>query len=296
MERKWGKFDDIQEYPNQYNHIPGFEFISIGNRLKEMPELFKAPLLTTDYRIIIPNSHVDNHLLDFSKTPFHPNSIFFTGKNKVHLFDPNGNYDGIAIGFTENFICRNEEDLMLLMQEPLFNNPGWESISPENMQAFMSIVNSIEQELKNQAPDIIQRHLIRNLLHNFILLSVREYKKQHHREVIPGTDARITQQYKVMIASNFKVIRTVAAYAGMLNVTEKRLNQATANILKQTAKEVFDEQLIIEARRLVSFTTMSIKEVGFELGFSQATHFTKFFIKHIGIPPGTFREQHAIQS
>lgn len=296
MERKRGKLAGIKEYPNQYNHIPGFEFISIRNRLKEMPELLGTPYLTTDYRIIIPYSHVANHIVDFNLTPFYPNTIFFTGKNKVHLFDTNGDYDGIAIGFTENFICRNEEDLMLLVQDPLFNNAGWELISPDNMQEYLDIIHNIEQELKKPEQDMIQAQLVRNLLHNFILLSTREYRKHQQSHVIPGTDARIAQQYKLMIADNFKVTRTVAAYADMLNVTEKRLNQATSSILKQTAKEVFDEQLIIEAKRLVSFTTMSIKEIGFALGFSQATHFTKFFIKHIGMPPGAFREKNAIQS
>lgn len=296
MVKKRGKFGGIKEYPNQYNRIPGFEFISIGTIFQELPDLIGTPYLTTDYRIVIPYSHIDNHIIDFKKTAITPNGIFFTGKNKVHLFDPSGNYDGIAIGFTENFICRNEEEFMLLMQEPLFNNPGWEMIAPDNMQPYLDIINNIAQELKTQEQDIIQSQLIRNLLHNFILLSIREYKKHQHSEVVLGTDARIAHQYKLMVVNHFKTTRTVAAYAGMLNVTEKRLNQATSSVLKLTAKAVFDEQLIIEAKRMVSFTTMSIKEIGFELGFSQATHFTKFFIKHIGMPPGTFREAHAVHS
>lgn len=276
----------IREYPNIYNHIPGFEFTSMRNRLEELPELFQSPFLTNDYRIIIPYTHIANHQLDAQKIPFQPYSIFFTGKNKVHLFDPNSHYDGVAIGFTESFLCRNEEDLTLLTQTPLFNSHNWEMISPLNIKDYLAILRDIEHELL--LPDK-EPQIIRNLLHNFILLATREYSKHQHIRLVRGADAQITQRYRLLIAHNFKTIRTVAAYAEILNVTEKRLNQATHHVLKKTAKAVFDELLMIEAKRLVTFSNLSVKEIGFELGFSQSTHFIKYFMKHTGVAPGAFR-------
>jgi AraC-like DNA-binding protein len=89
------------------------------------------------------------------------------------------------------------------------------------------------------------------------------------------------------------VIKSVAAYAQQLNITEKRLNIATSNVLGKTAKMVIDDHVVIEARRMIAFTSLSIKEIGFELGFSQTTHFIKYFTKHAGMSPATFRQQHS---
>jgi AraC-like DNA-binding protein len=281
------------EYIYNYQLQGGFELISMKTFKEEHPELSNNPFRTSDYHIMIPFNHVDNHLLDFNKVSLLPYSIFFTGRNKVHFFNQTAEYDGIAIGFTESFLCQNDMDLSMLQQDPLFNsNAGWGGISPVNIKDYISIVDAIQTELLNANKDELSAKIIRNLLHNFILLAVREFKKHNDVEMVKGLDSQITQRYLLLIGKNYKVVKSVAAYAQLLNITDKRLNIATANVLNKSAKAVIDEQVIIEAKRLIAFTNLSVKEVGFELGFSQATHFIKYFIKHTGKTPATFRAQH----
>lgn len=280
------------EHIYNYQLQGGFELLSMKTFQEQHPELLNNPFRTSDYHIMIPFNHVDNHLLDFNKVSLQPYSIFFIGRNKVHFFNQAAEYDGIAIGFTESFLCQNDMDLSMLQQDPLFNNDvGWGRISPVNIKDYIRIVDTIQVELLNADKEQLSAKIIRNLLHNFILMAVREFKKHNDVEMMKGLDAQISQRYLLQIGKHFKTVKSVAAYAQLLNITEKRLNIATANVLNKSAKAVIDEQVILEARRLMAFTNLSVKEVGFELGFSQATHFIKYFIKHTGKTPVTFRTQ-----
>jgi AraC-like DNA-binding protein len=47
---------------------------------------------------------------------------------------------------------------------------------------------------------------------------------------------------------------------------------------------------MLEARRLLYYTKLPIKEVAYEIGFDDIQAFSRFFRKHEGMPPSRFRE------
>ena len=79
-------------------------------------------------------------------------------------------------------------------------------------------------------------------------------------------------------------------YCEKLFVTEKRLNKATTQILGKTPKQMIDERLLLEAKRLLVHETHTIKEIAYELGFDEPTNFIKYFRKHTQKSPTEFRE------
>lgn len=46
---------------------------------------------------------------------------------------------------------------------------------------------------------------------------------------------------------------------------------------------------MLEAKRLLAYSSLSIKEIGFELGFGEPTNFNKYFRKHTGMAPMQFK-------
>jgi len=74
-----------------------------------------------------------------------------------------------------------------------------------------------------------------------------------------------------------------------MSVSERKLNKSTQFVLGKSPKEIIDERVILEAKRLLAHTANSIKEVGFELGFDEPTNFIKFFKKHVEKTPIEFR-------
>ena len=62
----------------------------------------------------------------------------------------------------------------------------------------------------------------------------------------------------------------------------------------RTAKQVVDDRVALEARRLLACTAMSVAEVGRYLGFPEPTNFGRFFHREVGMSPGQFRSEAAL--
>lgn len=60
-----------------------------------------------------------------------------------------------------------------------------------------------------------------------------------------------------------------------------------------TTREYWEKLREKAAITSVESTTMSIKEIGYRLGFKQPSHFTKWFARRVGLNPQDFRERFA---
>ncbi|WP_069133378.1 helix-turn-helix domain-containing protein [Rhodohalobacter halophilus] len=100
---------------------------------------------------------------------------------------------------------------------------------------------------------------------------------------------RLVADYKELVAKNYSTVHQVSQYAEMLHVTPKYLNRMAKEVIGVTAKSLITEQILIHARRELKFSVRSIKEIAFEIGFSDPFHFSNLFKKEIGVSPSEFR-------
>ena len=128
-------------------------------------------------------------------------------------------------------------------------------------------------------------------MHNFLLLAERERRNTGFTEIRKGEEFDYTILFKNLLEEHFKDIKSVERFASMMSVSEKKLNKSTHLILGKSPKELIDERVILEAKRLLAHTGNSIKEIGFELGFEETTNFIKYFKKHVSKTPIEFRGQ-----
>ncbi|WP_459640649.1 helix-turn-helix domain-containing protein [Flavobacterium sp. CGRL2] len=63
-------------------------------------------------------------------------------------------------------------------------------------------------------------------------------------------------------------------------------------MLGKTPKEIIDDRVMLEAKRLLAHTNENVKEISYELGFEEPTNFIKYFRKHSNSTPVEFRESH----
>jgi AraC-like DNA-binding protein len=69
----------------------------------------------------------------------------------------------------------------------------------------------------------------------------------------------------------------------------RTLTRACLAVTGRTAKQVVDDRVALEARRLLACTSLSVAEVGRRLGFPEPTNFGRFFHREAGLSPGAFR-------
>jgi AraC-like DNA-binding protein len=84
--------------------------------------------------------------------------------------------------------------------------------------------------------------------------------------------------------------RSIGSYATDLGYSPRTLTRACLRATGRTAKQVLDEQLLLEAGRRLAHTDRAVSEIASELGFTEATNFTKFFIRLSGKPPRAWRD------
>lgn len=286
---------DIKKYSFKQGLPQEFELVGIGQLYNNYCDTLTTPHRTGFYHILWFQKGSPTHLVDFNPIKIKPDTLLFLNKDTVQRFDKKGGFDGKAILFTDSFFCKTEADIKYLRSSILFNDLF--SVShiqiSKTASLFAQLFQLMETELENEK-DILQSDILKNLLHNFLLLSERERRKQNYTEAKKDADLDYVMLFKDLLENQFHNQKLVNNYARQLSVTEKRLNQATSKILGKSPKEMIDERVMLEAKRLLAHTNESVKEIGYNLGFDEPTNFIKYFRKHNNSTPVEFREQFAL--
>ena len=265
------------------------EVISIAETLLLHHENIAYPHRDNYYNIFFYQQGTANHVIDFKPIPVQANSFLFINKNRVQMLDPKGGYDGRFLLFTEAFFDKYPQDIKYLRNNILFNDLLEDPVlQVANHSPLISTFQDIETEL-SKPHDSVQFDVLHNLLHNLLLLAERERRASGFKEIRKGEELDYTILFNQLLESHFTELKSVSGYADKMSVSERKLNKSTQFVLGKSPKEIIDERVILEAKRLLAHTANSIKEVGFELGFDEPTNFIKFFKKHVEKTPIEFR-------
>lgn len=93
-----------------------------------------------------------------------------------------------------------------------------------------------------------------------------------------------------LLDSTYPKPRSVAYYAGQLNVTPKYLSAVCKHNCGQRPSELIDRYVTKDIDYLMKHTQYSIKEIACELDFSNLSFFGKYVKKHFGMSPKSYRE------
>lgn len=98
------------------------------------------------------------------------------------------------------------------------------------------------------------------------------------------------EAFRWLVNQRFKSTRRISDYAHEMSISPTHLNRICRQVLGASALEVVERRIALEARRQLLFSTLSIKQIGAELGYDDPAYFTRFITRMLGMPPGSFRE------
>lgn len=102
-------------------------------------------------------------------------------------------------------------------------------------------------------------------------------------------DYELVSRYREALERGFRTEKSLGYYADVLGVSPQRLNAACKARAGKTASEVLYERIVIEAKRNLLYTEMTVAEIGHAIGYDDPAYFNRFFSQRVGCPPGTFR-------
>lgn len=98
----------------------------------------------------------------------------------------------------------------------------------------------------------------------------------------------ITSKFKRLITTQTH-IKQPSYFADLLFITPAHLNDCVKKTTGQTVSYWLKKSIMDEAKRLLYYTTKSVKEIAFELGYEDHTYFSRLFKKHVKQTPLQFR-------
>lgn len=99
------------------------------------------------------------------------------------------------------------------------------------------------------------------------------------------------QAFRYLVDQRFRQTRRIADYASDLGISPTHLNRSCRQVLGASAFEVIERRIALEARRQLLFSSLSIKQIGAELGYDDPAYFTRFATRKLGMSPSALREQ-----
>jgi AraC-like DNA-binding protein len=107
--------------------------------------------------------------------------------------------------------------------------------------------------------------------------------------IVSDASGERLRRLRALVAEAPDARRPVAWYAERLGCSAKTLGRAVRQGTGQAVKPWLDEQLALEARRLLVHGSEPVKRVADRLGFADAANFVKFFKRVVGTTPAAFR-------
>ena len=160
-------------------------------------------------------------------------------------------------------------------------------LSDEAFSKLMYEFNAIKEELKSENSLV---HLINARAAVIAAIVSKEAEQVFTEFKVYQSNPRLAK-FNMLIDEFYKEEKSVVFYAEKLHISANYLNILCKKHLKVSATQLIQQRIIIEAKRLLKSGDLSIKEIAFDLGFTDHAYFSNFFKAQTNITPSEFRNQ-----
>ncbi len=233
--------------------------------------------------------------VDFKHYKITTPSLLFVSPNQVLQFHHSGEESGQLIYYNRDFYCIQIHDAEVACDGLLFNNLFQIPIvmlQTDEAIRFNALFGHISEELRHPAGS--GEEMIRTFLKQIIILATRQWKKQHLSvadTAIPANDEEFFRNFSRLVEIHFREKHSVADYAEMMHLAPKTLSHKFNKLGLENPNEMIKNRIVLEAKRLLLYTDLSVKEIAYQLGYDDPAYFNRLFTQRSSASPAAFRKQ-----
>lgn len=242
------------------------------------------------YTILVVKEAEGSHIVDFTTHVLGNNQVYFISPGQVHQLTENKPTVGYSIVFSTHFLALNHilvdfiEDINLFND---FSNTPPLQVGSKEMELLTSYS---EEMLRLNTGDSAYKYDAIGALLKLLLISCHNLCSLNQLDTqTMEVGANLVRNFKQLVNQQYKTWHHAAAYAEALHITPDHLNRVVKSLTGKTAKEHIQSRLTTAAKRLLFFSSLSNKEIAFELGFSEPANFSAFFKSCTGMSPRGFK-------
>jgi len=230
---------------------------------------------------------------DFNKFPFEgPVMLFSTPFQQIYI-EADSSLDIVLLQFHGDFYCIEFHRAEVSCNGLLFNNCYIEpavNMTPQEFVIFQHLLRDIE--LENQVTEVNET-VIRAYLQIWLAKASAIKIKMLENKEMKDADL-LMEQFRQLVDEHFLTLHKPGDYAALLNISPNILTKRAARYFGKTPSQLISEKLILEAKRQLHLTRLSIKEIAYRLNFQDEFYFSRVFKKFTKVSPQTFREKTGI--
>jgi AraC-like DNA-binding protein len=263
----------------------------------ELP--FKSPSFRTNYfSFVFVKDGYGSYTTDDQTFRTQPGMIYFTNPGHVKAFEHFEIKEVYLITLSESFLKQNVhpdifDEFPFLLSETL----APKTLKPEAFSEFEQLYLQLLKEYRGSSQ--YKNKIIGNLV-VVLLLKIKEYFWKDYNPIYEGNrSSQIVKSFKETLEKHYRELANgkvqtlfqVQDYARLQSLHPNYLSNVIKSKTGRSISAWIAEKTIAEAKSLLKNSSTPVKQIAYQLGFSESTHFNNYFKKHTNLTPNAFRKE-----
>ncbi|MDP3070361.1 MAG: helix-turn-helix domain-containing protein [Opitutaceae bacterium] len=250
-----------------------------------------APHRHSFYAIFHVTGGRGTHVVDFKSHPIRPPALWFISPRQVHSWDTTAPLRGQVLPFTEEFLRVTAGADSGMRELAFFHDLEGASelrLSAAANQDISAVLQALADEYGSAA--LNREPALRAWLQLLLIKAQRLYATQKPRPAATAT-AALARKFIQLVTEQFIQERSVPVYARQIGVSTGHLHDLVKQGTGLTPQQIIRRELVLEAKRLLAHTELTIAEISYRLAMEDPAYFGRFFKRETGRTPGAFRKR-----
>ncbi len=233
--------------------------------------------------------------VDFSVYETKNPTLLFINTNQYLDIQSANEHTAFLIHYNRDFYCIQIHDEEVACDGLLFNNifeiPTVD-LQDDEIRVISQLFAQIGDELHVQ--DRSSEEMIRTYLKQIIIRATRQWKKQNLKNEkldLVSTDQDFFRNFSRLVNIHYREKHSVADYADLMNLAPKTLSNKFHKLNLENPNEMIKNRIVLEAKRLLLYSDLTIKEIAYQLGYEDPAYFNRIFAQKSEKTPAAFRKE-----
>ena len=258
-----------------------------SDSLKEDPSVLGAHR-DDHYIFFLLEDGLGSMMVDFSEVELCAKSMYYLLPGQVHYRIRGDIASGWFIAVDTGLVpqeCRNVFEGQLLVQQPYV-------LDDSGLEQCKVLLKLLHDKFDQEDANSFQMNVVHALLQSFICITAGYYNQSAGQSLKMSRPAQLSSQFKQLLNKELKNSKSPADYAAKLNITESYLSEALKKQTGFPASYWILQEVVTEAKRLLYYSQLSVKEIAHALGYEDHSYFSRLFRKATGTSAISFRQQY----
>ena len=144
--------------------------------------------------------------------------------------------------------------------------------------------------IEMESDDSLKIEMLQMMLKRYLILCARIYRQQGSYPP-KKAETDMLREFNFLVEKHFKSKHSVSEYADLLHKSPKTLSNLFSKRNSKSPLQYIHDRKMLEARRLLHYSKLSVKEIAYEIGYDDIQTFSRFFKKQEGLSPSDYRDQ-----